>query len=316
MVVWLYLLAMAAGFALAFAYYAMLGLGRRIRTLPLLALGTALLLTPVIVPATEPLVRFLVAMNAVFLLVKLVDVHADTNRGQWPGPRTFAVFLISPTLCRRAPDVVARRSGRRCLFRLAGGFVGLSAATGTLVCLFLVDWEPYPWILQHGAKVTTLVLAAVFLCTLLVAAWQVCGGASGEIMRRPFLARTPADFWRRWNVPMQRFFYERIFKPANGRRAPVRAMLAVFVVSGIMHEYVFGIALGRVQGWQMAFFMIQGCAVVATKRIRPRAWRAVPWIAATFAFNIASGVLFFAGVNGLAPFYSRPLPGWWLAWFG
>jgi hypothetical protein len=316
MVVWLYILAMAADFALAFAFYAMLGLGRRLRTPPLLVLGAALLLTPVIVPAAEPLVRALVAVNAVLLFVKLYDVHADTNRGQRPGTLTFAVFLISPTLCRRAPDVKPCRSGRRCLFRLAGGCVGLSAATGTLVCLFLVDWGPYPWIVEHGAKAATLVAMTVFLCTLLVAAWQVCGGASGEIMRRPFLARTPADFWRRWNVPMQRFFYERVFKPANGRRAPVRAMLAVFVLSGLMHEYVFGIALGRLQGWQMVFFLVQGCAAVGTMRTKPRAWRAVPWTVATFAFNIASGVLFFAAVNGLVPFYARPLPDWWRAWFG
>jgi hypothetical protein len=93
-------------------------------------------------------------------------------------------------------------------------------------------------------------------------------------------------------------------------------MLIVFLLSGIMHEYVFGIALGRVQGWQMAFFMIQGCAVVATMRAKPRAWRAVLWTGATFAFNIASGVLFVAAVNHLVPFYSRPLPGWWLVWFG
>jgi len=130
------------------------------------------------------------------------------------------------------------------------------------------------------------------------------------------LARTPAAFWRRFNVPMQRFFNERIFKPMGGRQKPICASLVVFVISGIIHEYVFGIALCRVQGWQMAFFILQWCAVVMTIRIKPQAGRVVPWMMATLIFNILSGVVVFSSVNGLVPFYSQPLPTWWRAWFG
>jgi hypothetical protein len=316
MVFHLYLLAVAAGFALASAFYATLGLDQRKRVILLITLGGALLLTPLIVPPAKPLVRALVAVSAVLLLVKLYDVHADTNHGERPRLQTFALFLISPTLCRRAPDVKVCPSARHCLLRLAGNSVGLLAAMSALLFLFLVDWRPFPWMLQHAAKVVTLVLVIEFLCALVVAAWHLAGGASGDILRRPFLACTPADFWRRWNVPMQRFLHERVFKPVNGRRTPARAMLIVFLLSGLMHEYVIGIALGRVHGWQMAFFTIQGCAAVATKRTKPRAWPAVLWTGATFAFNIASGVLFFVAVNRLVPFYSAPLPGWWLLWFG
>ena len=57
------------------------------------------------------------------------------------------------------------------------------------------------------------------------------------------------------------------------RGGPVFATLAVFAVSGLMHEYVFGVATGRVQGWQMLFFMVQGCAAAATLRVRPTGWR-------------------------------------------
>ncbi len=316
MIAWLFLLTIAVHFALAFVFYSTLGIERQIRTQLFLILAGLLLLTPIIIPAAEPLIRFIVAVNTVFLLVKLYDVLADTNQGQRLGLRTFAIFLISPTLFRRAPDVKIFNSKRRCLFRLATAFVGLSIATSMLVGLFLINWRTSLWILEHGLKVVTLILATVYSCMLLVAAWQICGGASGDIMRHPILARTPADFWRRFNVPMQRFFYERIFIVVNGRQKPIRASLVVFVISGIMHEYVFGIALCRVEKWQMAFFILQWCAVVMTIRIKPQAWRAVLWTTATLSFNIISGVLFFAGVNGLFPFYSRPLPAWWQAWFG
>ena len=43
-------------------------------------------------------------------------------------------------------------------------------------------------------------------------------------------------------------------------------------------------------------------------------WRAVPWVAATLGFNLVSSTLFFASVNGLAPFYTNELPAWLAGW--
>jgi D-alanyl-lipoteichoic acid acyltransferase DltB (MBOAT superfamily) len=122
------------------------------------------------------------------------------------------------------------------------------------------------------------------------------------------LASTPADFWRRYNRPVQQFFHEHVFLPTGGRRSPARATLLVFVISAVVHEYVFGIILGRVQGFQAAFFLIQGLAVIVTLRARPTG--GMKWIgrAATLAFNLVTSVLFFASLNQFLPFYSRPLP--------
>jgi hypothetical protein len=83
--------------------------------------------------------------------------------------------------------------------------------------------------------------------------------------------------------------------------------LATFAVSGLIHEYIFDLAAGRVQGYQMAFFMIQGVASVATARLCPSGWRAVVCTIATFSFNLATGLLFFASVNETIPFYVRRL---------
>jgi hypothetical protein len=85
----------------------------------------------------------------------------------------------------------------------------------------------------------------------------------------------------------------------------VRAALATFLVSAIIHEYVFDIAVGRVQGYQTAFFVIQGIAAAATLRVKPAGWAALPWVAGTFAFNLVTSVLFFASVGEVLPFYAR-----------
>jgi D-alanyl-lipoteichoic acid acyltransferase DltB (MBOAT superfamily) len=133
-------------------------------------------------------------------------------------------------------------------------------------------------------------------------------------MDNPFAARTSADFWRRYNRPVTQFLRENVFGPAGGRRSAVRGAVAVFVVSALVHEYVFSMAIGRVQGYQTAFFMIQGIAVAATLRARPRGAAAVAAVAATFAFNVASGVLFFASVNRVLPFYENAVPLWDERW--
>jgi len=124
-------------------------------------------------------------------------------------------------------------------------------------------------------------------------------------MDNPFAARTPADFWRRYNRPAQQFFDEDVFQPLGGLRAPVRATLGTFAVSAVLHEYLFDIAVGRVQGYQMVFFVLQGLAVAATRRVKPRGWRAVAWGAGTLAFNLATSALFFASVNEILLFYTR-----------
>ncbi len=127
----------------------------------------------------------------------------------------------------------------------------------------------------------------------------------------PLLARTPADFWRRYNRVFQQYFHENVFKRAGGRRSPVAVTILIFLLSGLMHEYVFGIAIGRVQGFQTAFFLTQGIAVAATLRVKPRGRPAVlAWTGATLAFNLVTSLLFFLSFHAIVRLYANPLPAW------
>jgi D-alanyl-lipoteichoic acid acyltransferase DltB (MBOAT superfamily) len=133
-------------------------------------------------------------------------------------------------------------------------------------------------------------------------------------MERPFSAHTPAEFWRRYNRNMQQFFWRNVFAIAGGRRAPVRTTLLVFVLSALMHELIFAIAVGRVQGYQTAYFALQGVAAALTARVDAAGWKGSLWIAATLVFMLLSSVLFFASIHAVVPFYSRGLPAWlWAA---
>jgi D-alanyl-lipoteichoic acid acyltransferase DltB (MBOAT superfamily) len=125
-------------------------------------------------------------------------------------------------------------------------------------------------------------------------------------MDRPLLAATPREFWRRYNRPAQQFIHDHIYRRIGG--PPARAILLTFAVSALIHEYVFGIVLGRVQGYQTVFFLLQGFAVALTLRARPTGHRVWLAIAATFLFNVLSSVFFFASVHGVVPFYANGLP--------
>jgi hypothetical protein len=309
-----FLLAVTAAFLASAAFFLALGYGRRVRLVVLLGLGAPIALSPLLIPAKPPSLRFLASVASAALLVKVCDLHIGAYRGSKPTLRTFFMFLLNPfSVVLRRLDGERRPTARANLVDLAQAMIGLVIGGAALIWLFRFDWDGWPFALEHSAKVVGLYLALPPAAGAAVAAWRLLGGPARDGMDRPFLARTPADFWRRYNRPMQQFFHEDVFKPVGGARSPIRATLIVFAVSAIIHEYVFGIAIGRVQGYQTVFFMAQGCAVVATMRIRPKQANVIPWVVGTFLFNLASSVLFFASMNGVVRFYSRGLPTW-LQW--
>jgi hypothetical protein len=306
-------LALTAAFAAATCFFPALGWGRRARALAFVALAPLVLLTPLLLPADRRLLRYLAAVLATVLAVKLYDLQAHGAPG--PTLRAYLTLLANPFgLILRKLDVKRRPPARADLAQLGLGLGGAVGGACLLAGAFAVDWVRLPFALEYLAWV--LGVYAVLLPPLAAAAagWRLLGGAGLDVMNRPWLARTPADFWRRYNLPMQQFFYEDVFKPAGGLRAPVRATLLTFAVSAVIHEYIFGVALGRVQGYQTAFFLLQGVAVAATARAKPRGWGAAVWAACTWAFLLASSVLFFASMNGVVPLFSRPLPVWSAGW--
>src|SRR5262249_46980837 len=85
--------------------------------------------------------------------------------------------------------------------------------------------------------------------------------------RYPILAHSILDFWSRYNVWIHRWLKRRIFEPiGRRRRKPILGILAVFVASGLLHEYLFVLVDREVLGWQLAFFSIHGVGAVAGER--------------------------------------------------
>jgi hypothetical protein len=309
---WLFI-ALLSGYLAALLAYPILTLRGPLRSILIALLMTAVALSPLWVPYTARLLRFFAVVGNVALLVKLYDLHVGSSGARRPDFRTFLRFLpnIHGVVLRRLhrePHPGLRENLRSLGWALAR----MALAMVPCVWAFRHDWSGTPFLLEHAAKAVTFFLVLIPLSAASTALWRLSGGRAREFMYAPLSAATPAEFWRRYNRPAQQFFHEDIFKRWGGARFPLRVTFATFVLSALVHEYVFAMILGRIQGYQTAFFLLQGLAVLATLRIRPKGWKKWPWRAATFAFNTVTSVLFFASVDGFVPFYSRPLP-WPLA---
>lgn len=279
------------------------------RWIAFVVLTVAILLLPLMVPAGYPIRRAALVFVSVTAALKLYDVHRATQLIRPPSWPAYLRFTVHPfTLVERKFIDEVQPPVRQNLICLARGLA--IGVIGFALCLrfWQIDFADVPFAVEHVVK-TVVLMALVFGVTEVVtAAWRLPGWRARPHLSNFFLARTPADFWRRYSRVISQFLHEDVFKHVGGRRAPVRATLIVFAVSGLIHEYAFGIVTERVQGYQMAFFMVQGLAVAATRRIKPKGSHAVLWTAGTIVFNLATSVLFFASVNQIWPFWSAGAP--------
>lgn len=271
----------------------------------LLAVALPLLATPLVIPADARIARMFSAMFAVASITKLWDVHYGTRRGARADLATFLFYLPNYTVLVIRKATLESGSAARLAACLLMGLMAGSAFGWSLH----LDWSGIPFIIQHGVKIFAAFTGLLAVAGCIVEATRLRGVAANDFSLGTYLAESPADFWRRYNRPVQQFFQEDVLRAAGGLRAPVRATLVIFALSGLAHEYMFSMAIGRVQGFQLVFFMLQGLAVVATFRVTiPDRWRPAA-VAMTFGFNLLTSVLFFASLHNVSPIYSNP-PEW------
>ena len=235
--------------------------------------------------------------------------------------REYYRFLIPfPVLSAVYPDHKRRllrpESPWPQVLRLFGGIVGVTIALLAVRTLSGIALVRSSFALNHAVMLPTFVLAIESLSRALCGLERLAGFDTTPIIRNAYLSRTVSEFWRRYNDRIHDWLYRNVFQATGGRRAPVRSMLLVFLVSGLFHEVTFALATSRLTGYQLAFFTIQGPAALASGRLERLARRGgiagkVTAHGATILFVAVTSVLFFDGVSKIFPFVyaSRsPLP--------
>jgi len=296
------------GMAAALATYVYFVLGRHPRRTGWLPLVPALLTTAVLplwLPADMPELRGCVIPPVISLAAKAFELH----RGRVHDPSAVAsfprfltwFFLPADTRWPRSTEDVrlTRRAGWRRLARLLGklpAIIGMLTLASLLPSLH--DFAPAS--LSWALVMTYLCISAI--ADLVSGLVMLAGLHVAESFDAPLLARSPRDFWgRRWNRFVSTFAFRNIFLPLDGRRRPALAMSAVFLASGLAHEYLVMASLGgpgETTGFMMGFFALHGLATIlegsldrwrSFRRLMPRPVA----VAAHTLWFVATAPLFF-----------------------
>ena len=78
--------------------------------------------------------------------------------------------------------------------------------------------------------------------------------------------------------------------------------------NGALHEYISWVMSGRLLGYLIVFFGVQGAATMLTLAWRPRGGLRVLGVVGTLAFNLFTSALFFASVNLFVDWYDTDTP--------
>jgi Membrane bound O-acyl transferase family len=98
---------------------------------------------------------------------------------------------------------------------------------------------------------------------LLSLAWRTAGVNARHIMHKPLLATSLADFWsRRWNLAFRDLVHRFVLRPLVPAIGVGWATMAVFLVSGLLHDVVISLAARGGWGMPTLYFLIQGVALL------------------------------------------------------
>ncbi len=220
--------------------------------------------------------------------------------------REWLRYLLNPfVLCYRRHLSEKPRTAEHNRALLLRGVSEVLVGGVLLSWAFSVDWTNSSFWLEHATKLVGAYLAVFDGGFVLVnGLLGLTGVAYMEFSRHPVLARTPADFWRRYNRDAGRFLQEDVYARIGKLPRQVRIGL-VFVLNGVLHEYLVLIMTRHIVGVVLAFFSLQAVAVILTWRLRPSGRVAVAGVILTIVFNVTSTVFFFLAINEIFPWYVK-----------
>lgn len=250
----------------------------------LLALPYALLLAHPqpwpLAPVEHPVYFYLQWAGLGFLTLKQWHVLIDTLAGRFPIPPPIAYlnYLLFPPTLRmgplyRYPEFAAQMAYaatlstpppaflRTALFRTLLGIARLGAMLALLgACppaTFFSD--PFAAGIAHRWAALAALPAAIYLwiagyTDFAVATGRLLGFTVPENFRRPWLATSVREFWRRWHIPLGHWLRDYIYIPLGGNRRHVEInYLATFGAIALWHGlYASYLCWGIAQGAALA----------------------------------------------------------------
>ena len=209
-------------------------------------------------------VLFLLALALLGFAMKLASLFVPAAPCS---DRPFMCWILpSPTsLARSQPVADVQRPILRLLL-----------LSGAVLSTYWIYWQVVGAFHIRGIclsylAVPILLLAGEVLEAVVTVLFLPSGRLFPALHHSPWAPQSVADFWgRRWNLWFSDWFRYVIFSPL--RRRPVLALILVFAISGLMHEWVINIPLFYVTGralfgTMMLYFLFQAFGVLLERRL-------------------------------------------------
>lgn len=219
------------------------------------------------------------------------------EEGRFPAAAAFFILidpvLVYPDRSRAAP--VTPQAISRGTLRIVLGIAAVSVQLVLVVHLqhwqpVLAGWGTAGQLLALYGLGVGFYLAHSGLASMQIGLMRLCGWDTPERYRFPFLATSPKDFWRRWNVWLGRWAFLYVFVPVAKRLGRLRtgdswrgiavglAVIMTFLAIGGLHDLAMKLSSPS-HGWWLPFamlFLVLGASLVvweiaSGKRRRPRA---------------------------------------------
>jgi hypothetical protein len=137
----------------------------------------------------------------------------------------------------------------------------LKTIFGALLVWRIVRWAPVTQPLLQGwiGLIGLIFLLHFGSFQLLALAWQQLGVNAQPIMRSPILSKSLAEFWgKRWNSAFNLLVHDFLFRKLHRHISAIGATLVVFLVSGIIHDFVISVPARAGYGLPTVYFLLQG----------------------------------------------------------
>lgn len=125
------------------------------------------------------------------------------------------------------------------------------------------------FIIISGLSLVSLSLILHFgILSISAGVWRFVGADTYLLFRQPAKSNSLAEFWgRRWNLAFIEMLSIAILRPLKTKIGNTTAVLLSFLLSGLLHEVAITLPVSAGFGGPTFYFIIQGCAVVAEKKM-------------------------------------------------
>lgn len=168
----------------------------------------------------------------------------------WPGMDAKSFFA--------APHIVEQPRLREWVLALT------KMALGIFLIVVAVPFVEHDRMVAGWIGMTGIAFTLHFgLFHLLSVVWRRANCDAPPVMNAPILAASLSDFWsRRWNLAFRDLAHTYVFRRFVGRFGIAGATMAVFVVSGVVHDVAISGPAGGGYGLPTLYFVIQGVGVL------------------------------------------------------